>query len=62
MDLVDDGAEKQGFGGVAHPGVELTVGFVGAQGVVAEVVAGCLGFFGKGYHVRRVAGEGGISW
>src|SRR3569833_19915 len=51
-DLVDDGAEEQGAGGVAHPRVELAVGLVGAQLGVAVVVAGGLGLLGEGDHVR----------
>ena len=53
-DLLDDGAEEEGAGGVAHPGVELAVRLIGAEGGVAEVVACGLGFFGEGDHVGRV--------
>lgn len=52
LDLVDDAAEEQGARGVAHPRVELAVGLVGAQGRVAEVVAGGLGLLAEGHHVR----------
>lgn len=52
LDLLDDSAEDQGAGWVAHPGVELAVGLVGAQGGVAVVVAGGLGLLGEGDHVR----------
>ncbi len=54
FDLLDDGAEEDGARGVAHPGVELAVRFVGPQLRVAEVVARGLGFFREGDHVRRV--------
>ena len=54
LDFLDDGSEKDRARRVAHPGVELAVGFVGAEAGVAEVVAGGLGFFGKGDHVRGV--------
>ena len=52
LDLLDDGAEDDGAGRVAHPGVELAVGLVGAELGVAEVVAGSLGLLGEGDHVR----------
>ena len=53
-DLSVDGAEEEGAAGVAHPGVELAVGLVGAQGRVCVVVAGGLGFLAEGDHVRGV--------
>jgi len=52
LDLLDDAAEEDGAGWVAHPGVELTVWLVGAQLGVAVVVAGRLGLLGEGHHVR----------
>ena len=52
LDLLDDSAEDQGTGWVTHPGVELAVGLVGAQGGVAVVVTGGLGLLGEGDHVR----------
>lgn len=55
LDLVDDGFEEQSLGGVAHPGVELAVGFVGSKGGIAKVVSGRLGFLGEGDHVWRFA-------
>lgn len=53
FNLVDDGAEEDGARRVAHPGVELAVGLVGAQLGVAKVVACRLGLFAKGDHVGR---------
>lgn len=53
LNLLDDGAEKDGAGWVTHPGVELAVGLVGAQLGVTEVVAGSLGLLGEGDHVGR---------
>src|SRR5687768_117008 len=53
LDLLDDGAEDDGAGWVAHPGVELAVGLVGAELDVAVVVAGGLGLLGEGDHVGR---------
>ncbi|KZL84320.1 hypothetical protein CI238_13243, partial [Colletotrichum incanum] len=53
LDLLDDGAEEDGARRVAHPGVELAVGLVGAELRVAEVVAGRLGLLGEGDHVGR---------
>lgn len=53
LDLLDDAAEDQCTGRVTHPGVELAVGLVGAQGGVAVVVTGRLGLLGEGDHVRR---------
>ena len=54
LDLLDDGAEQDGAGRVAHPGVELAVRLVGSQLVVAEVVARGLGLFAERHHIRRV--------
>lgn len=54
LNLADDGAEEQGAGRVAHPGVELAVGLVGPQLRVAVVEAGRLGLLGEGDHVRGV--------
>lgn len=54
LNLADDGAEEQGAGRVAHPGVELAVGLVGPQLRVAVVEARRLGLFGEGDHVRGV--------
>ena len=34
FDFADDGFEEDRAGGIAHPGVELTVGFVGSEGHV----------------------------
>jgi len=52
LDLLDDTAVDQGAGGVTHPGVELAVRLVGAQGRVAIVVTGSLSLLGEGNHVR----------
>jgi len=53
LDLLDDGAEDERVGWVAHPCVELAVWLVGSELWVAEVVAGGLGFLAEGYHVGR---------
>ncbi len=53
LDLVDDSFEEERLCRVAHPGVELSVGLVGAERRVAEVVAGRLGFFAETDHVGR---------
>lgn len=53
LDLIDDGAEEEGPGGIPHPGVELAVGEVGTERRVGEVVTRCLGLLGEGYDVRR---------
>lgn len=53
LDLVDDGAEDDGTSRVAHPGVELAVWLVGAQGWVSIIVACSLGFLGEGDDVGR---------
>lgn len=52
LDLLDDGAEEDGAGRVAHPGVELAVGLVGAELGVSKVVASGLSLLGEGDHVR----------
>jgi hypothetical protein len=49
LDFLDDGTEEEGAGWVAHPSVELTVGFVGTKVVVAKIVSCCLGLLGEGY-------------
>ena len=54
LNLLDDGAEDEGASRVAHPGVELTVGLVGAEVLGGVVVAGGLGLLGEGDNVRRV--------
>jgi len=53
VNFLDDGAEEDSAGRVAHPRVELAVGLVGPQRVVAKVVSGRLGLFRKRDHVRR---------
>lgn len=48
-----NGAEENSTSRVTHPGVELTVWLVGAQGRVAVVVTGGLSFLGERHQVRR---------
>src|ERR1700754_2655274 len=54
LNFIDDGSEEDCASRIAHPRVELTVGFVGSQGGIAEVVSSCLCFLGESDHVRRI--------
>lgn len=52
LNLLENGTEGESAGWVTDPGVELTVGLVGAQSRVAKVVTGRLGLLGESHHVR----------
>lgn len=51
LDLLYDGSEEDGAGGVAHPSVELTVWFIGPKVRVPVKKSSCLSFLREGYHV-----------
>lgn len=53
LNFLNDGTEEDSTSWVSHPGVELTVWFVGTELGVSEVVTGGLGLLGEGDHVGR---------